>query len=725
MMINRLAMAAGLMVGALALTGCPKQLPPLESLKTPEGTYDVTIHRDDYGVPHIYGPRDADVAYGLAYAQCEDDFKTVQEVMLLSQGKLATHLRWDGLKFDFIGALFRARKWVEEGYDTELSPEVRAVCEAYAAGINQYAALHPDEVYAPQGFPATGKDIVAGFVVKVPFFYGLDKHLKTLLGVSRGKPKKEEHAAAEEPMENLLWSRLPKGSNSFAIAPSRAADGYTRLDINSHQPWEGPVSWYEVRLHSDEGWNMMGGVFPGTPVVLHGHNADLGWAHTVNEPDLCDIYKLTINPDNANQYWFDGAWKDFEREMIPLEIRLWGNIFIKVPREFIWSVHGPAMRTGDGVFAVSFAGFGDIKLVEQIFRMNKATDLASFQEAMKLRAMPSMNTMYADKTGNIWYVFNAALPERAEGYDWTGTLPGDTSDTLWKGVIPFERLPQVLNPKSGWLQSCNNDPFYCTAPEDAPKRADYADRYGIDTIMRNRAWRLIELLGADDSITREEFLAYKFDMKFSTQSMPARLVKEVLAHPATGDATLDAALEVLRGWDLSCDDENLGAAIGVGTVLPTIAAELFGEPIPDTWDNFTTAAELLTKSFGRVDVPWKQVNLMHRGDKRIGLGGGPDILYAVYGRPQEDGTLKGEAGDSYILIPEWDPQGKLTSHSLHQFGSATMDAKSPHYADQTVLFQKRELKPVWFEEAELQEHTQISYQPGAFTEPWYTQVQGE
>ena len=710
-----------LLLPVLFLAGCPRHLPATEKLIPAPGKYTVDIRRDEWGVPHIYGKRDADVAYGLAYANSEDDFETMQETLLLAQGKLSTHQRFGGLKFDFIAAAFRVDKWVNEKYESDLSPETRAICEAYADGVNHYAALHPEAVYAPQSFPVTGKDIVAGFVVKMPFFYGLDKYLKTWLEGAGWQPG-QQRAEDVNSMDSLFWSRLPKGSNSFAVAPARSADGYTRLDINSHQPWEGPVSWYEARLHSEEGWDMVGGVFPGTPVVLHGHNRNLGWAHTVNEPDLCDIYALTINPDNDNQYQFDGAWRDFETETVHFEIRLWGNIFVKVPWTLKWSEHGPVMDTPNGVMAITFAGYGEVRLVDQIFQMNKATNLDEFKAAMQMRAMPSMNTLYADKTGNIWYLYNAALPERADGFDWRGILPGNTSDALWKGVIPFDRLPQSLNPASGWVQSCNNDPFYCTAPKDAPKRDGYSDNYGIDTIMRNRAWRAIELLGTDDSITRDEFYAYKFDTKYSTQSMPASLIKEVLAKYPTGNADHDKALEVLRDWDMDCNPDSTGAAIGVGVVLPTIAAQLFGQPIPDTWDNFTTAANLLIKNFGRVDVPWKQVNLMHRGDLRLGLGGGPDILYAVYGRPQPDGTLKGEAGDSYILIPEWAPDGTLTSHSLHQFGSATKDKASPHYADQAPLFQRMELKPVWFDEAELSQHTQITYQPGDFTGAWYAQV---
>lgn len=709
----------------LALTGCPKTLPPVDSLRAPEGAYDVEIRRDEWGVPHIYGKRDADVAFGLAYAHCEDDLETMQEVMLLSKGKLATQMRFEGLKFDFIAAAFRTRKFVDEGYEKELGPEIRVVCEAYAAGINHYAALHPDEVTAPQAFPAEGKDIIAGAMIKVPFFYGMDKDLLPLLGVKNNdlEESTSNNVAEAEGMDTLFASRLPKGSNSFAVAPSRSADGATRLDINSHQPWEGPVSWYEARLHSEEGWDIVGGVFPGVPVILHGHTANLGWAHTVNEPDLADVYALTINPDNPNQYMFDGKWRDFEVETHTLELRLWGNIFIKVPQEFRWSVHGPAFTNSEGTFAIAFAGYNDLKLIEQIYRMNKAADLASFQEAFKMRALPSMNTTYADKTGNIWYLYNANLPERADGYDWRGTVPGDTSATLWKGIIPFERMPQVLNPPCGWIQSCNNTPYMTTEDPYNPKREDYSDNYGIEnSIMRNRSWRIRELLSADDSITRDEFETYKFDWNYSAQSQIPQLIEEVLAQYPTGNADYDKALEILKEWDLSCDPDNTHTAIGVGTILPTLAAQLFHQKEPETWASFTNAVQLLTKNFGRVDVPWSTVNLMYRGKERIGLGGGPDTLYAVYGRPQPDGTLKGEAGDSYILMPEWDKDGKLMSRSLHQYGSATKDEQSPHFADQAKLFQKRELKPVWFTEEELKAHTKLEYRPGDFQGKWWEQV---
>ncbi len=340
------------------------------------------ILRDTWGVPHIFGHTDADVAYGLAYAHAEDDFATIQGALLAARGRLATVYGRKGAPNDYMVQLLRVWDVVESGYMTALRPETRAICEAYAEGVNHYAALHPERALVPL-YPVTGKDIVAGFVHKVPLFFGIDKVLKELF-----EGKKVEGGGTS-------------GSNTLAVAPSRSADGATRLAINSHQPWEGPVSWYEVHLRSDEGWEITGGVFPGSPVVLHGHTRHLGWAHTVNRPDLIDVYSLDIAPENHNRYRFEGTLRDLEVRSAPIEVKLFGPLSWTFRREALWSVHGPVVRGPRGAFAIRYAGFGDVRQVEQWYRMNKARTLEEWLAAMRLRAIPSLNCGYADEKGNV------------------------------------------------------------------------------------------------------------------------------------------------------------------------------------------------------------------------------------------------------------------------------------------------------------------------------------
>ena len=165
------------------------------------------------------------------------------------------------------------------------------------------------------------------------------------------------------------------GSNGAAVAPSRSADGATRLLVNSHQPYIGPVAWYEAVLQSDEGWHVAGGFFPGTPFMLHGHNEHLGWANTVNDPNLANVYRLTINPANDNQYLLDGKWRDFEVSDAALRVKIFGPLIWTVHRAVYYSAQGPVLKTDHGVFAMRYAGMNEVRQMLQYYRLNKASNL--------------------------------------------------------------------------------------------------------------------------------------------------------------------------------------------------------------------------------------------------------------------------------------------------------------------------------------------------------------
>lgn len=694
--------------GIVTVAGRPAA-PDTKALLASASGYDARILRDTWGVPHIFGRTDADVAYGLAYAHAEDDFRTTQGALLAARGKLASVFGRQAAPNDYMVHLLRVWDTVDAEYATALSPETRAICEGYAAGLNHYAALHPTEVL-PGLFPARGEDVVAGFVHKLPLFFGLDNTLKELYEPARQRtvslgPAETAFLASDTPP-------VPVGSNCFAVGPSRSADGKTRLNVNSHQPYTGPVAWYEVHLHSDEGWDMVGGVFPGAPVVLHGHNRHLGWAHTVNSPDLIDVYVLETDPENPNRYRFDGAWYDLEVRTARIRVKLWGPFSWTFKREVLWSPHhGPVVRRPHGTYAIRYAGMNEAGHIEQWYRMNRATTLAEWRAAMEPRAILMFNTAYADGAGNIGYVYNGRLPIRAEGYDWQQYVPGDRSENVWSTFLPFDRLPQVWNPASGFVQNCNSSPFQTTLGPENPREEDYSPTFGIETRMTNRALRARELFDADDSITAEEFVEYKYDMRYSTQSEAAAVVQEVLAASPSDDPVVREAVDVLRQWDLSTDPENTSAAIGVLTAQPVVTARIFKRDPPDTLQTFRETAHLLKRAYGRIDVPWQEVNRLRRGDVDLGIGGGPDILHAVYGGEPEDGKLTAQAGDTLVILVEWGEDG-VHSQTIHQFGSATLDATSPHYADQVPLFVKRQLKPVWMDEADIRAHLEREYHPG-------------
>lgn len=653
--------------------------------------YQVRIRRDEWGVPHILGKTDADAAYGLGFAQSEDDFATLSEVTLATRGVLARTKGASAAPTDYVVSLLGVWPTIDANYD-KLPAELRKVLQAYADGVNHYAALNPG-VVTPGLLPVTGKDIAAGFVFKQPFFYGLDGELKKLTAPDSPPPP-------------------PKGSNGLAVAPSRNADGATRLLVNSHQPYTGPVAWYEAVVESGEGWHVAGGFFPGSPFMLHGHNATLGWANTVSKPDLVDTYRLTLNPQNKNQYRLDGAWRDFEKTTATLRVKLWGPIVLPVRKAVLRSVHGPVLETKRGVFAIRYAGMGEYRQPVQYWKLDKARNLEEWRAAIATHALPSLNYIYGDAAGNIGFVHNGQYPNRTVEADWSGVLPGDRSDLVWQGYRPVEQIPQLWNPKSGFVFNSNNSPFEASAPADNLKPADFPASMGLQTNMTNRALRVQETVGMDAAITDESFRRYKYDLTYSERSSVVAMIARVTAVDPKGDKDLAAAQAILKGWDRRTDVRNRGAALAALMSQPILFARTSGEAEPDPMDTLKSAITTLKTHFGRLDPEWGEVNRIRRGKVDMAIDGAADTYRSVWGRLQKDGTTTAEGGDTFIMFVTWDRNGKLSSDSIHQFGSATLDAGSKHYADQTPLFVAMKTRPVLFTEAQLKGHVREDYRPG-------------
>lgn len=642
------------------------------------------IVRDEYGVPHISADTDAAAAFGLAYAHAEDDWATIQTTLVAARGELARYQGADAAPTDYVVQLLRIRELVAARFEEDISSDVKVLLEGYAAGLNLYAAQHPKRVWTDV-LPVTPEDVVAGFVLRTPFMYGLDNTLTELFAEERQRSisMRSTHSA----FQWLDEARLPFGSNAFAIAPEFSADGATRLVINSHQPFEGPVAWYEARVQSGEGWDMAGGTFPGAPLILHGHSPVLGWAHTVNLPDLADVYVLESDGD---RYRLDGEWLELEHGTARLNVRLFGSIRWTVERDMWWSRHGPVIRTDHGDYAIRYSGMDEIRQVEQWYRMNRAESWDVWYEAMEMNAISSLNTVYADRTGEIAYVYNAAMPVREEGWTWRDYLPGDRSELIWQAYHPLSAMPLYHNPPSGWLLSANQTPFDATAMADNLSSADFSQTFGIEPRMTNRAHRGLALLRGERSLTSERLEEIKFDKVYAETSAVGRLIREILAMDLSDDPLLVEAQAILARWDMSTDIDSGAAALGVLTAVRTIHNRHHEDP----WDMppaqaLREAADELMLHYGRLDPSWGEVNRMIRGDVDLPLGGGPDTLRAIYGAGQaldENGQIRAVAGDTYIMFVEWDATGEMRSRSIHQYGSATLDRMSPHYADQAVLF---------------------------------------
>ncbi|RIJ24685.1 acylase [Henriciella barbarensis] len=684
--------------------------PPPDKLAAAASNYDAEIIRDTWGVPHIYGARDADVAFGVAYAHAGDDYETIQNVVAATRGVLA---RYDGAgaaPTDYIVALLGVWDTVDVRYETDVPDNVKAIAEAYAAGLNLYAAENPEATWAGLA-PFTAEDVVAGFVFKTPFFYGLDSTLMELFGDERQAAIALDPSGGREAFHAVPHGQPERGSNAFAVAPERSGDGVTRLVINSHQPMTGPVAWWEAHLISEEGLNITGGLFPGTPLILHGFNQDLGWANTVNKPDLADVYRLEVDEDGT-RYRLDGEWHDFKTETVTIRVGLLGPFAFKAKRTLKHSVHGPVIEAEHGTYAIRYAGRGEIRQLEQYYRLNKAGSLDEFMDAMSMNALPSINYIYADKAGNIAFIHNAQYPDRVAGWEWRKDLPGDRSDLIWQDYLPFEAVPMLINPESGFVYNANNTPYSATDGADNLKPEDFPVAIGLQENETNRSLRIAELTGEGEPIGRARLLDIKFDQSYAEGSQAEEVIEAVLAEDWSDDDRLAAAADHLRAWDKRTNRENTHAALGVLTVIREIRSSIDGSPPPAPEDAFREAVDWLMTHHGRIDPEWGEVNRLVRGDVSLPLDGGPDTLRAIYPAEIGDtGILAAAAGDTWIALVEWDEVGEQRAEVIHQFGAATLDETSAHYADQAPLFADMKWRRALIERAAVEENAERTYRP--------------
>ena len=635
---------------------------------------EASIERDTYGVPHVYGATDADAAFGLAYAQAEDAWPIMEGSLPFFRGNAGRYEGQEGAQSDYLVKWLDLWGTLDRDYERVLSPEIRAYVEAFAAGFNAFARDHTDEIEHPELLPVTGKDIVAGHMLRHPLFYGFDGPVLELFGDTR------PNTVSKAPYNPK--PKDPIGSNATAVAPSRTDDGSTYLIINSHQPLTGPVAWYEAHIESGEGLNIMGGLFPGAPTMGVGFTQEHGWGATVNKPDLVDVYLLEMNPDNENQYLLDGQWRDLDVSTVKLKLKLWGFLPWSVSREVLRSAHGPALRTDHGVYAIRYAGIDEMKQVEQWLAMNKAKNFEEWQAAMALNHIQSFNFVYANRHGDIHFIHNAQLPVRAPGWNWQQYLPGDRSDLIWNAYYPTDALPQVTNPPSGFIHSANQTPFNVTSAAHNPLKTDAPADGGWQTRMTNRATRGLELFEEFGQISDEEVWALKHDNDYSPNYRGMAFFKRVTGLSTTTE-TQAQAIAVLKTWDRSTDKDNRGAALGVCVLAAEWQAESGGNNNPEPADVLDDCIDQTLEIGGQLDPKWGDVNRHGRGGTLWPVAGGPDTLRAIYSRRLDgDDYLTAVAGDGLYYIIRWMPSGEQRVLGTHQYGNDMTNADSSHYLDQ-------------------------------------------
>lgn len=653
----------------------------------------VTIARDSFGVPHIFAPTDAEVAYGLAWAHAEDDFRSLQEVIWPAKGLMGKALGKQGAAGDYAFRLLRCRKVTDERWH-ELSPAFLLLIEGYVQGINDYAAKHSGEVVVKGAFPITAKEYISSSVLALAVFNGAEGALGRIFNNRVPDPPQPDGK---------------KGSNAFAIHGSKSASGENMLVVNAHQPNTGPQAFYEAHVNSEEGWNALGGLLAGGPCILHGVNEHLGWAHTVNYVDRFDIFKLTMHPDKADTYQFDGDWKKLEVETVKLRIK---GIPVKVKRKVYWSVYGATMKNKQGYYSIRMGGNMEIAALEQWYKMNKAKNYHEFYTALKQQALSMFNIVYADKYDTIFYINNALIPNRdsASGFDWKGTLPGNTSKTLWQGFKPLSALPQYVNPKSGVLFNTNHTSFAASGKEDNLNPGHFAKEDGWELYHNNRSLRAYELI-TGEKISYQQLKAIKYDKQLPVQLAYPIRIDTLFMLDASKHPEIAQQIQALKDWDKRAVPDSKGAA-----VFLLIYRKLQGTPprmlrYYESLEVLKHVKQYQLTFFGREDIALGDLQKLKRGAKTYPLYGMPDVLSAQWGEQEKDGTIKVTGGDGYVMFIRFPKNGLPLIETMNMYGASSKPG-SPHFDDQVPLYLKQQTKRMTLDKQDVLRMAKRVYHPG-------------
>ncbi len=635
----------------------------------------IDIVRDEFGVPHIFAKTDAEVAYGLAWAHAEDDFETIQIGYLAGNNLLSKHLGNVGLGADFISQFIGSEDLFESKYNSEISSEYKNIVKAYALGLNSYAREHPDQVFVEDLFPVNEKKMMRYAQLQLFISSNGDKWVSNIIDnkLSYDFSKEEQY----------------KGSNTFAFNSTKTKDGSTYLAINTHQPLDGPVSWYEAHLCSEQGTNILGALFAGTPNILIGTNENLAWAHTVNQPDKTDVFALEMHPDKKLQYRVDGTYLKLEEKKAKLRFKLLG-IPLSIKKKFYKSIYGPTLKNKSGFYSVRTPALFEIRALEQWWRMNKANNFTEFYKVLKMKALPGYNIGYADKNDTIFYISNGLIPKRAQNYDWESVVPGNTRKTLWTESYEIEELPQVVQPKSGYFYNANHTPFKSSAEEDNPDPTNFDSNMGFEKYDNNRSTRLKQLIDEYEKLDYDDFKRIKYDRQYPrpyTFNWMDIHYLELLDSKKYPD--IEMLIERLQAWDRKANKNSLGA--GTFAVLYDQLRPFYSKiPEPKIFPAsyiikaLRNTKKYLLKYFNTTEVKLGDYQKLVRGSKELPIFGLPDVITAMSSRPYKDGKVKVVSGESYIELIRFTDMGPEIESVISYGSSDHPDSK--HFDDQMEMY---------------------------------------
>jgi acyl-homoserine-lactone acylase len=674
---------------------------------------EVEVIRTGYGVPHIRAANLRAAGYALAWLQLEDHGPRTAMNLVEARGWMGRVFGRDSIDGDFFAKRVRAR--AVETYP-RLEQATRDVYEGFAAGVNRYVELNPDEFPAHMPRDFTGYDVAT-------------------LDIGGASPAAARNFLARlNPAARRDSSQVPtggdadEGSNAWAFAPSRTKSGKAILLRNPHLAWT--AGYYEAQMTVPGVVDYYGDFRIGGPfAVIGGFNRYLGWSTTNNAQDRDEVYALDVDPAVADHYLFEGASLPVQRELLTVEFRNGDGISTET-RE-MWSTPlGPVIHRANGkIYVIKSAGEGEFRAGEQFLHMMRATSLAEWKEAMRIHARQTSNFTYADRAGNIFYVWNAALPAlpHPSGGD-SVAIPARSMRDVWTRYVPFDSLPQVLNPRGGYVHNENDSPHFT----NIRGRIDTTNRYPNFERPRLslRSQHALELIGGDTKMSLEDVVR----LKHSYRMLLADRVKPDLVAAVKGtspSAEVAAAIAMLERWD------NTAAPDSRGSSLFEVWWQRYSQGRPDSlrfahpWrasdplktprgladharaaESFAWAVEEAKRRYGSWEVTWGDVHRVRRGNVDVPVGGCSGQLgcfRVMQFARAPDGKLVASGGDGWVLAVEFADTPR--AYSVLAYGESPR-VESPWHADQAAMFARGEMKRVAFTERDVDAQAVTRYRPG-------------
>ncbi len=688
----------------------------------------VTIIRDNYGVPHVYGKSDADAVFGLMYAQAEDDFNRIEMNYINAMGRLAEVEGESEIYRDLRMKLFIDTLDIKANY-AESPAWLKSLMNSFADGLNYYLATNPGtrprllthfEPWMALTFSegSIGGDIESVNLRQLQQFYG-------------GTP------GMSKPGHDDALPPEPGGSNGFALAPSITANGHAMLLINPH------TSFYfrpEVNVVSEEGLNAYGAVTWGQFFVYQGFNNRVGWMHTSGGGDVIDEYLETVAQNNGSWgYLYDSKNRPMTAKTIAIPYKTANGIATKTITAY-FSHHGPIVREADGKWVAVRLMQEPMKALMQSYLRTKATNYTTFLKAMDLRTNSSNNTVYADADGNIAYFHGNFIPRRNPKFDWSKPVDGSTSATEWNGLHTVKETITLYNPKNGWLYNTNNWPF-TAAGANSPKASNYP-AYMAPGSENARGIHAVRVLEGKTGFTLDKLIAAAYDSYLTAFEPLIPALLKSYDQAAASDPAKNAVkeqIEMLRGWDLRYSINSIPTSLAIFWAQDMMtrsapAARAKGMPVMDYMatdagpkerlEALARASSKLEKDFGTWKTPWGEINRFQRltGDIVQPFDDSKPSIpvpftsstwgsLAAFGMTTSADTKRiyGDRGNSFVSVVEFGP--KIVAKSILAGGESGHPG-SPHFRDQAEMYSKGIFKDVLFYRADVEKYAERTYKPG-------------